>query len=124
MSAAGNCRSTANSTIAHYHPPRSYKRGYKNVISKGVELNAAGVECPLMMETSGHGAMKVGYAAFVRWFALFGRYIACTFLLQTSGNVGMEVGWIALQHAAISSWLRHRRTMIPSRHSDSTTEGL
>lgn len=37
----------------------SYKKGYKNIISKGVELNEAGVPCPLMMETSGHGAMRV-----------------------------------------------------------------
>jgi phosphomannomutase len=36
-----------------------FKRGYKNVISKGVELNKAGEECHLMMETSGHGAVKV-----------------------------------------------------------------
>jgi hypothetical protein len=34
-----------------------YKRGYKNVIDKGVELAAAGVDAPLMIETSGHGAM-------------------------------------------------------------------
>lgn len=36
-----------------------YKKGYKNIINKGQELNAAGVPCPLMMETSGHGAMRV-----------------------------------------------------------------
>lgn len=35
-----------------------FKRGYKNVINKGVELNKAGVDCPLMMETSGHGASR------------------------------------------------------------------
>jgi len=34
-----------------------YRRGYKNVIDKGVELSAAGVDVPLMIETSGHGAM-------------------------------------------------------------------
>jgi phosphomannomutase len=34
-----------------------YRRGYKNVIDKGVELAAAGVDVPLMIETSGHGAM-------------------------------------------------------------------
>jgi hypothetical protein len=37
---------------------RRYKRGYKNVINKGIELNNAGQECELMMETSGHGALK------------------------------------------------------------------
>eukprot|EP01025_Chloroclados_australasicus_P044931 TRINITY_DN48958_c0_g1_i1.p1 TRINITY_DN48958_c0_g1~~TRINITY_DN48958_c0_g1_i1.p1 ORF type:complete len:272 (-),score=44.19 TRINITY_DN48958_c0_g1_i1:113-928(-) len=35
-----------------------FKRGYKNVINKGIELNKEGVECHLMMETSGHGALK------------------------------------------------------------------
>ncbi|PSC71684.1 phosphoglucomutase [Micractinium conductrix] len=38
-----------------------YKKGYKNIINKGVELNKAGVPCPLMMETSGHGAMRENY---------------------------------------------------------------
>ncbi|GLI59591.1 hypothetical protein VaNZ11_001519 [Volvox africanus] len=38
-----------------------YKRGYKNVISAGVNLNAAGEDCQLMMETSGHGALKENY---------------------------------------------------------------
>lgn len=38
-----------------------YMRGYKNVINKGVELNEAGTETHLMIETSGHGAMKENY---------------------------------------------------------------
>lgn len=38
-----------------------YKKGYKNIIDKGVELNKNGVACPLMMETSGHGAMRENY---------------------------------------------------------------
>ena len=33
-------------------------RGYKNVINKQKELNAAGIVAPLAMETSGHGALK------------------------------------------------------------------
>eukprot|EP00200_Dunaliella_tertiolecta_P007129 CAMPEP_0202373016 /NCGR_PEP_ID=MMETSP1127-20130417/4110_1 /ASSEMBLY_ACC=CAM_ASM_000462 /TAXON_ID=3047 /ORGANISM="Dunaliella tertiolecta, Strain CCMP1320" /LENGTH=628 /DNA_ID=CAMNT_0048969755 /DNA_START=3126 /DNA_END=5012 /DNA_ORIENTATION=+ len=38
-----------------------FKRGYKNVIGKGMELNNQGVETHLMMETSGHGALKENY---------------------------------------------------------------
>lgn len=38
-----------------------FKKGYKNIINKGMELNEAGVPCPLMMETSGHGAMRENY---------------------------------------------------------------
>ncbi|CAN8235667.1 unnamed protein product [Cochlearia groenlandica] len=35
-----------------------YRVGYRNVIDKGVELNKDGVDTHLMMETSGHGAIK------------------------------------------------------------------
>ncbi|KAL7240216.1 hypothetical protein ACSBR2_005976 [Camellia fascicularis] len=35
-----------------------YRVGYRNVIDKGVQLNLDGVEAYLMMETSGHGALK------------------------------------------------------------------
>ncbi|MCI1723130.1 MAG: phosphomannomutase/phosphoglucomutase [Lachnospiraceae bacterium] len=38
-----------------------FKRGYKNVIDKGIELNAAGEDCELAIETSGHGALKENY---------------------------------------------------------------
>ncbi len=38
-----------------------YKRGYKNVINKCRELNAAGEISPLAIETSGHGALKENY---------------------------------------------------------------
>lgn len=38
-----------------------YQRGYKNVINKGIELNAAGEDCELAIETSGHGAFKENY---------------------------------------------------------------
>lgn len=38
-----------------------YMRGYKNVINKQKELNASGTDCPLAMETSGHGALSENY---------------------------------------------------------------
>ena len=38
-----------------------FKRGYKNVINKGLELNASGTDCQLAIETSGHAAMKENY---------------------------------------------------------------
>ena len=47
-----------------------FKRGYKNVIDKGIELNAAGETCELAIETSGHGAFKENY------FSDDGAYIA------------------------------------------------
>ncbi|PKA59152.1 phosphomannomutase [Apostasia shenzhenica] len=38
-----------------------YRVGYRNVIDKGVQLNRDGVETNLMMETTGHGALKENY---------------------------------------------------------------
>lgn len=38
-----------------------YRVGYRNVIDKGVQLNKDGIETHLMMETSGHGALKENY---------------------------------------------------------------
>ncbi|CAN4101757.1 unnamed protein product [Withania somnifera] len=35
-----------------------YRVGYRNVIDKGINLNKDGIETHLMMETSGHGALK------------------------------------------------------------------
>lgn len=41
---------------------RRFKRGYKNVINEMLRLNSEGVDCPLAMETSGHGALMENYA--------------------------------------------------------------
>lgn len=38
-----------------------FKRGYKNVINKAIELNAKGIDCPLAIETSGHAALRENY---------------------------------------------------------------
>ena len=38
-----------------------YRRGYKNVIDKALELNSRGINCPLAIETSGHAAMRENY---------------------------------------------------------------
>ncbi|MBR0139882.1 MAG: phosphomannomutase/phosphoglucomutase, partial [Firmicutes bacterium] len=38
-----------------------YRRGYKNVIDKGLELNARGEDCVLAIETSGHAAMRENF---------------------------------------------------------------
>ena len=54
-----------------------YKKGYKNIIDKGIELNDSGIACPLMMETSGHGAMKENY------FLDDGAYSALKIVIET-----------------------------------------
>lgn len=38
-----------------------YRRGYKNVINKAIELTGEGKDCPLAIETSGHAALKENY---------------------------------------------------------------
>jgi len=53
-----------------------FKRGYQNIITKGVELNADGEETHLMIETSGHGAIKANY------FLDDGAYLAVKILIS------------------------------------------
>lgn len=38
-----------------------YISGYRNVINKAIELNEAGLDCQLAIETSGHAAFKENY---------------------------------------------------------------
>lgn len=38
-----------------------FKRGYKNVINEALRLNAAGIDAPLAIETSGHAALSENY---------------------------------------------------------------
>ncbi len=38
-----------------------YRRGYKNVINKAIELKNSGISAPLAIETSGHAAMEENY---------------------------------------------------------------
>ncbi|MBQ3007235.1 MAG: phosphomannomutase/phosphoglucomutase [Clostridia bacterium] len=38
-----------------------FKRGYRNVINKQIELCKNGIDCPLAMETSGHAAFAENY---------------------------------------------------------------
>lgn len=38
-----------------------FKRGYKNVIDKSIELNKSGIHSTLAIETSGHAALKENY---------------------------------------------------------------
>ena len=55
-----------------------FKRGYKNVINKGLELNAAGTDCQLAIETSGHAAMKEN------WFLDDGAYLATRIVIKAA----------------------------------------
>ncbi|MBQ2678462.1 MAG: phosphomannomutase/phosphoglucomutase [Firmicutes bacterium] len=55
-----------------------FKRGYKNVINKAIELNAAGEDCQLAIETSGHAAMKENH------FLDDGAYLATKIVIKAA----------------------------------------
>ncbi len=48
-----------NNTLGGVH--LRFKRGYRNVINKQIELEKEGVSCPLAMETSGHASFKENF---------------------------------------------------------------
>ena len=53
-----------------------FKRGYKNVIDKQIEINNGGVNCPLAIETSGHAAFRENY------YLDDGAYLAAKIVIQ------------------------------------------
>lgn len=55
-----------------------FKRGYKNVINKAKELNDAGTDCQLAIETSGHAAYKENY------FLDDGAYLAVKIVIRAA----------------------------------------
>ncbi len=62
---------------SHYR----FKRGYKNVINKAIELNEQGINCPLAIETSGHAALRENY------FLDDGAYLATKIVIEVAkGN--------------------------------------
>ena len=63
---------------------RRFKRGYRNVINEAVRLNAAGEDCQLAIETSGHAAMKENY------FLDDGAYLVTKFLVEMACGRDLE----------------------------------
>lgn len=55
-----------------------YKRGYRNVINKAIELNEEGRDCQLAIETSGHAALKENY------FLDDGAYLATRIVIKAA----------------------------------------
>ena len=55
-----------------------FRRGYKNVIDKGRELESEGIDCQLAIETSGHAAMKENY------FLDDGAYLATKIVVEAA----------------------------------------
>ncbi len=61
-----------------------YRRGYKNVIDKAIELNRDGLSCPLAIETSGHAALKENY------FLDDGAYLVTKIVIELAKGKNLE----------------------------------
>ena len=63
-----------------------YKRGYRNVIGKAMELDASGTDSQLAIETSGHAAFKQNY------YLDDGAYLATLIVIKTAELYGKSKG--------------------------------
>ncbi len=65
-----------------------FKRGYRNVINKSIELNKAGIDSQLAIETSGHAAYKENY------FLDDGAYLATKIVIKEAQlkQKGVDIG--------------------------------
>lgn len=64
-----------------------FKRGYRNVINKQIDLENDGVSCPLAIETSGHAAFRENY------YLDDGAYLITKIVIKTAqlGKVGKKL---------------------------------
>ena len=69
---------------AHGGVHRRFRRGYRNVINEALRLNAAGQNCQLAIETSGHAALKENY------FLDDGAYLVTRFLMEIAAGRELE----------------------------------
>lgn len=63
---------------------RRFRRGYRNVINEAIRLNAAGQDCQLAIETSGHAALKENY------FLDDGAYLVTKCLIELARGQDLE----------------------------------
>lgn len=61
-----------------------FKRGYRNVINKAVELCDQGINCPLAIETSGHAALRENY------FLDDGAYLVTKIIIELANGNDIE----------------------------------
>ena len=88
-----------------------YRRGYKNVIDKALELNAQGINCPLAIETSGHAAMRENY------FLDDGAYL-CTKIIIKAAQLRREGKTISDLIANLKQAKEEKEIRIKITHSD------
>ena len=83
---------------------RRFRRGYRNVINEALRLNAAGQDCQLAIETSGHAAMKENY------FLDDGAYLVTKFLIELACGRDLEAMIADLAEPAESREFRMKIT--------------
>lgn len=83
---------------------RRFRRGYRNVINEALRLNAAGQDCQLAIETSGHAALKENY------FLDDGAYLVTKFLIELACGRDLETLVRDLAEPAESREIRMRLT--------------
>ena len=88
-----------------------FKRGYKNVINKSIELNEQGIESDLAIETSGHAAYKENF------FLDDGAYLA-TKIVIAAAKCKKEGKGIASLISDLSEPLESLEVRLPIRGSD------
>lgn len=89
---------------AHGGVHRRFRRGYRNVINEAVRLNAAGQDCQLAIETSGHAALKENY------FLDDGAYLITRLLIALARGTDLEAVVASLREPAESREFRMRIT--------------
>ena len=93
-----------------------YKRGYRNVITKAQQLNAQGVDAPLAIETSGHGALRENY------FLDDGAYMAVK-LITAAARAKASGGDLAALIAALPPAGEEAERRIPIAGDDTADYG-
>ncbi len=82
-----------------------YRRGYKNVIDKAIELCNSGTQAPLAIETSGHAALKENY------FLDDGAYLMTKIVIELAKGVDFEKILEPLKMPAEEKELRYNITV-------------
>lgn len=93
-----------------------YKRGYRNVISKQIELVNKGVKCPLAVETSGHASFSENY------FLDDGAYLITKLIVKAASLSRVGLGLTSLI-SGLRECAEEREARFPILRDDYKREG-
>lgn len=93
-----------------------FKRGYRNVINKSIELNGQGIDSQLAIETSGHAAYKDNY------FLDDGAFLATRIVIRTAllHKAGKKISSVI---AGLAEPLESVEVRLPIKSDDFSTLG-